>query len=550
MLTELRIRNFTIIQTLDVNFEKGMSVLTGETGAGKSVLIDAIELALGERADTGWIRQGEQRCEISLCFDITHHVTAKEWLLEHDLDAGNDCLIRRTLSQDGRSRAYINDQAVSLQRVKGLKDLLITIHGQHHNALLFDRFYQRQQLDSYLHAPLLLDKVQQAYQTWQDLEQTAKMLQKKSDEAQTKLDFLNYQLSELDSLQLKENEFIQLEIEQKELAHAERLLQDGHLALQKMISTESEIFKTQAIVKPLLDFSSVFENITVLLENAQIQTQEASRDLESYLESLSINSEKLLFIEQRLSDVYTLARKYRIPPEELYHFHMRLRVERDELDGLDIQMTQLNAAIQTAKTQYDSVASQLSEQRQVMAKKMAAAVQTYLPNLGMMHAQFHIHLVAVPPCAYGVEQVEFWMSTNPGQPIQPLEKILSGGELSRLNLAIQAVFHKSQTAAVQVFDEIDTGIGGSVAALAGQLMSLLSENTQVIAITHLPQVAASAAHHYVIEKAILEKSTSSTLKKLSPEERVKEMARMLGGVKITDRTMAHARELLEECRVD
>lgn len=545
MLTDLRIRNFTIIQALDLSFEKGMSVLTGETGAGKSVLVDAIELALGERADTRWIREGEQRCEISLCFDVTHHISAKKWLLKHDLDAGDDCLIRRTLSQDGRSRAYINDQAVSLQRVKALRALLITIHGQHHNALLFDRFYQRQQLDSYLNSPEQLKEVQRAYQAWQNLQQTANVLQKKSDEAQTKLDFLNYQLNELENLQLEENEFIQLEADQKQLTHAQRLLHDGHLALQKIVITENDILKIQAILKPLLAFSSAFKNLILLLENAHIQTQEARRDLEHYLESLSVNSEQLLFIEQRLSDIYTLARKYRTLPNELYQFQMRLHVERDALDGLDIQMTQLNAAIQTAKTEYDAVASRLSDQRHLMAKKMAAEVDAYLPNLGMLHAHFQIHLVPVEPCVYGVEQVEFWMCTNPGQPMQPLEKVLSGGELSRLNLAIQAVFHTSQQAAVHVFDEIDTGIGGSVAALVGQLMFLLSKNTQVIAITHLPQVAASADHHYVVKKATLEKSTSSTLSKLSQEERVDEMARMLGGLKITDRTMAHARELLE-----
>lgn len=545
MLVELRIRNFTIIQALDLSFEKGMSVLTGETGAGKSVLIDAVELALGERADVRAIRQGESRCDISLLFDISNHHQAREWLLGNDLEAGNDCLVRRVLYADGRSRCYINDQAVSLQRVRVLGALLLTIHGQHHNQLLFDKSHQRRQLDTYLNCPQLLEQVQQSYQVWQKLLQAAQVLKQKSDEAQTKLDFLNYQLNELDLLGLRDGELEALESEQKKLAHAEHFLRNGQEALQKLASVEEDIFKTQVLLKPLLAFSNSSENISTLLEGSQIQAQEAQHELESYLETLSLNPEQLQQVEQRLSDIYALARKYRISPHELYAFQAKLREECEVLSTLDIQKTQLDLDIQAAKNLYENEAFQLSEKRRAMAKKMVSEIQAYLPSLGMAHAEFQIQLVPVEPCVYGNERVEFWMCTNPGQPSQPLEKIISGGELSRLNLAVQAVFTKAQEKAVLVFDEIDIGIGGQVAALVAQLICLLSENTQVIAITHLPQVVAKAHHHYVIRKIVSKETTYATMQKLSGEERALEIARMLGGLKITDHTMAHARELLE-----
>lgn len=556
MLIELRIRNFTLIQALDLNFENGMSVLTGETGAGKSIFIDAIELGLGARGDVRWIRQGEQRCEISLLFDLTKHVAAKAWLLDNDfaLDSresdddkmvDNDCLIRRVLTQDGRSRCYINDQAVSLQRVKVFGALLLTMHGQHHNQLLFEKSYQRQQLDGYLGQPSLIQQIQHAYQCWKDLIETEKLVHQKSIEAQAKLDFLDYQLNELAVLKLQENEYEKLASEQKQLAHSERLLQDGNLALQKIAIVENDILKMQSLLKPLLNYSNTLQNITALLENAHIQIQEAQHELDGYLETLGENPDQLSFIEQRLSDVYTLARKYRVPPNELHLLQVKLQTERNALGSLDLHKQQLETDIRTARQQYNALALQLGEQRQLMAKKMSAQVQHYLPSLGMANACFEIRLISVEPSLHGNEAVEFWMATNPGQAPQPLEKILSGGELSRLNLAVQAVFTQVQKVAVLIFDEIDTGIGGSVASLAGELMHLLSQQTQVIAITHLPQLAARADHHYVVEKSVFQNNTSSTLKKLSPEKRIEEMARMLGGVKITDRTIAHARELLE-----
>lgn len=545
MLTELHIRNFAIVQSLDLIFEKGMSALTGETGAGKSILIDAIELALGERADNRWIRENELRCEITLCFDVKNHLFAKQWLCENDLDAEDDCVIRRVLSSDGRSRCYINDQSVSLQSLKVLGASLLTIHGQHHNRLLFEKSYQRQLLDHYLNHASLIKQVKQSYETWHELEQAAKILQEKSNEAQTKLDFLAYQLNEFEALKVEPNEYEKLESEQKKLSHSERLLKDSELALQKISTVGSEIFKTQSILKPLLTISNYFENINVLLENAAIQIQEAQHDLENYLGSFSLEPDQLLLIEQRLSDIYSLARKYRVTPSELNDLYLRLLAERDEIGNLDAQIAQLNHEIQSAKHQYEIAASQLSEQRQVVAKQLSQAVQVYLPDLGMKHAQFQIQLVPTEPSIFGSEQVSFWMQTNVGQTLQPLEKIVSGGELSRLNLAIQAVFTHAQESSVLIFDEIDTGIGGSVAALVGQLIHLLSKHVQVIAITHLPQVAAKADHHYLVEKSVFENKTSSTLEKLSIEKRIEEMARMLGGLKITDKTRAHARELLE-----
>jgi DNA repair protein RecN (Recombination protein N) len=545
MLTELRIRNFTIVKELSFIFEKGMSALTGETGAGKSILIDAIQLVLGERADIRFIREGEERCEISLCFDVEKHPSAQQWLSEYDLNQGNDCLIRRTINRDGRSRCYVNDQIVSLQRVKALGTLLLTIHGQHHNQLLLDSSYQRQQVDSYVADFSLLKNVKQHYQSWQSLLKAEKKLQQSLEESQAKIDFLNYQLNELAALQLVPGEVGTLEADQKQLAHMDQLLSDGRIAFQKIVDSSSELFKAQTLLKNLCGFAESLKNVVVLLEEASIQVEESHRELASYLEKLSVNPEQLQCTERRLSDIYVLARKYRVSPDELPSLQSKMQQELDALNTLDVESERLHLEIKAVKLLYEQSALQVSEQRLLVAKTMTDRVQAYLPELGMTHARFIIKLVPSTPSENGLECVEFWMSTNLGQPLQPLEKIISGGELSRLNLAIQAIFAKEQAVPVLIFDEIDTGIGGGVASLVGQLMRFLSEKTQVITITHLPQVAVKAHQHYMVRKELLGGETYTQLYKLDVEDRTLETARMLGGLKITDRTMAHARELLE-----
>lgn len=545
MLMDIKICNFTIINHLDLAIEKGMTVLTGETGAGKSILVDAILLALGDRADTDLIRQGEDRCEISLYFDISDNQQALAWLSEHELNQGTDCLIRRTLSRDGRSRCYINDQMVSVTRLKELATFLLTIHGQHHNQLLLDKAHQRQQIDSYLRHSELPLAVKQHYHAWQNFLQMEQALQEKLAAAQTRIDFLNYQLMELEGLGLQEGEIEKLESKQKQLARREQVLQEGHAALQKTSVSESEVFKAQGLLKSEAAFSKPLEAVHLLLENAHISLQEANRDLENYLEELSAEPEPLQEIEQRLTDIYTLARKYRVSPEELLALQQKLDQERDELKTIDDQKAQLATNIQSTQAAYQSEALKLSEQRRLIAEKMTERVQAYLPELGMTHATFEIKLTPSAPSAHGLEQVEFWVSTNLGQPLQPLEKVISGGELSRLNLAIQAVFAKEQQMPVLIFDEIDTGMGGAAAEQVGRLMRLLAESTQVVAITHLPQVAVNAHHHYVVKKAAVKGVVSTELHKLSESERTLEVARMLGGLKVTDRALAHARELLD-----
>jgi len=545
MLVDLKICNFTIINQLEITFTNGMAVLTGETGAGKSVLVDAIELALGERADTRLIRQGENRCEISLYFDISKNQPVKTWLANHEFNQGNDCLIRRTLTEDGRSRGYINDHMVSLAKIKELASFLLTIHGQHHNQLLFDKAHQRQQVDSYLHQAELFSTVKQHYHEWQNLLCLDKELAQKQQEAQTKIDFLNYQLTELNALQLVEGELEKLENKQKQLDYRDQILRDGHIALQKISTSENETFKAHGLLKNAVTSAKPLENISLLLESAHISLQEANRELENYLEELNTSSESIQLIEQRLSDIYTLARKYRVSPEELPALQTKLMQELADLSMVDTQRTQLAIEIQTAQTSYQHQATTLSEQRRVVAAKMSEQIQAYLPELGMANTVFQIKLIPIEPSAYGLEQIEFWVSTNLGQPLQPIEKVVSGGELSRLNLAIQAIFAKEQLTPVLIFDEIDTGIGGAAAEQVGRLLRLLAEKNQVITITHLPQVAVNAHHHYSVQKEIADGKVYTKLQKLSEAERALEIARMLGGVKITERTLAHAKEMLE-----
>lgn len=547
MLLDIKIRHFTMIDALDITLAEDMTVLTGETGAGKSVFVDAIELALGGRTDVSLIRQGESHCEVSLCFDVSDNPGVKAWLIEQEWEDGEDCLIRRTLSCDGRSRCYVNDHRVSLKQAKTLATFLLTIHGQHHNRLLFDGDHQRQQVDSQLLNEALIASVKQSYQRWQNACQAEKKCFEKALVAQQKMDFLNYQLNELNALALQDGELDRLMSEQKQLAHAEKWLHEGHSALEKIAHSEKEIFKAHGCLKPISLEMTSLSNIALLLENAHIALQEANRELESYLEQHVADPQALPIIEQRLSDIYTLARKYRVPPEVLPALHVKLTQELAELTDLEGQKEALTQEIKAALAAYTEAANALSQQRREVATSMAQQVQMHLPALGMKDARFEIKLMPVDPSLHGLERIEFWVSTNLGQPLQPLEKVVSGGELSRLNLAIQAVFAKQQGSKVLIFDEIDTGMGGAAAEQVGKLLRLLAKQTQVLTITHLPQVAMHAKHHYAVEKVTVKGNTHTTLQPLSEEARAYEMARMLGGVKITDQTLAHARELLLTC---
>lgn len=547
MLVDIKIRHFTMIDALDITLAEGMTVLTGETGAGKSVFVDAIELALGGRADVSLIRQGESHCEVNLYFDITNHPGVKAWLIEQEWQEGEDCLIRRTLSCDGRSRCYINDHRVSLKQVKTLATFLLTIHGQHHNRLLFDLDHQRQQVDSQLVDDGLINRVKQGYQRWQNALQAEKKCVEKALVAQQKIDFLTYQLNELKALALQDGELDRLMCQQKQLAHAEKWLQEGHAALEKIAHSEKEIFKAHSRLKSASLEVVSLSNIVLLLENAHIALQEANRELENHLDQNMADPDTLQAIEQRLSDIYTLARKYRVPPEALFTLQAKLTEELAELTDLEGQKEVLTQEINAALAAYTEVARVLSQKRSKMAANLAQQVQIHLPALGMKHAVFEIKLVTVTPSFYGLERIEFWVSTNLGQPLQPLEKVVSGGELSRLNLAIQAVFAKQQGNKVLIFDEIDTGMGGAAAEQVGKLLRLLAKQTQVLTITHLPQVAMHAKHHYAVEKVTVKGNTHTTLQPLSEEARAYEIARMLGGVNITAQTLAHARELLLTC---
>lgn len=553
MLNHIQIQNFTIIDQVSLDLSAGMTVLTGETGAGKSILIDALSLALGGRADSKVIRHGTQRCDITASFDISSVTAAQKWLSEHDLNNDNECILRRVISADGPSRSFINGQPMPLQLVRELGDLLVDIHGQHEHHSLLKRDVQRQLLDDYAGHAGLLAKTESLYQQWRTTSQNYNDLLTRSRDQAARSEFLRFQVQELSQLALSDKELESLDKEHKQLANMGELINNCQYALTVLYDKDEHnalqlLKQAQNALVALNHLDDKISTSSDLLDSAIIQIQEAVDELNHYVDKLELNPHRLQEIEQRLADIHNISRKHRVKPEEIPALLQQFEHELQQLENSDQNLQALQEKLQLLEKDYQSVAIQLSNSRQKVAKKLSKNIQESMQQLGMPGGKFDIQLETIKDSSinpHGLERIEFVVSANPGQPLQSLAKVASGGELSRISLAIQVITAQSNVTPTLIFDEVDVGIGGSTAAIVGQLLRQLGNTAQVLCVTHLAQVAAQGHHHLQVNKFTEKNQTRTQINQLQGEEKIQEIARMIGGMKITKQTLAHAKEMLE-----
>ena len=547
MLTQLTISNYTVITALEMEFGSGMTVITGETGAGKSIMLDALGLCLGDRADAKSIRHGCDKAEISASFDLSAIPSAVHWLKTRDLGDGEDCLLRRVITREGRSRAYINGSVCTLQDCADLGALLVDIHGQHAHQSLLRKPVQREMLDAYAGHRPLTRQVEECASEWLRKQRELELLAGSKDEHSGRMQLLAYQVEELDTLDLQAAELAELEQEQQLLGNAEDILKDTEQALTLCEEQASGLHQALKLIDGDTHTTDAATDARALLDSAAIQLTEARGELQRHLDTVQVNPERLTTVQQRLESIYDVARKHKVLPEKLQAMHQSLREELSGLAGGSERIEQLQAEMDGLATQYASDAKRLGKQRRTAAKKLVKQTTKQLDTLAMSGCQFDIAFHPVKndhPHPHGEEDIEFLISTNPGAPPRELGKVASGGELSRISLAIGVVTADTATVPSMVFDEVDVGIGGAVAEVVGKLLRALGERAQVLCVTHLPQVAAQGSHHLQVTKASDGKTTEAGLRSLSEEEKVEEIARMLGGVKITKQTLAHAKEML------
>ena len=556
MLVHLSVHNYAIVEHLDLELERGMSAISGETGAGKSIMLDALGLTLGDRADSGVVRPGADKADILASFDLDDIPEARTWLAERDLDNDGPCILRRVITAEGRSRGYINGTPCPLGDLKALGELLIDIHSQHEHQSLLKTDTHRRLLDEYAGAQELARQVHLAAQRWKQTRSELERLSSQGDEQRARHQLLSYQLEELDNLALGENELEQLEQDHKALSNAESLLGACRQVLDQCSESDSGNVLS-ALTSSLNRLASVqgqpgaLNEAISLLASAQIQVEEAVGELNRFLDHFDADPERQQRLEERLDTIYTLARKHRIQPGELPAMQQQLFDELENLNADDQATERLAEELAAYSRHYQEKAAELSARRQKAASKLGKAVEKEMQALGMPGGRFSIELQpqqSAEPNAQGMEQVEFLVSANPGQPIKSLAKVASGGELSRISLAIQVITAQTSRVPTLVFDEVDVGIGGPTAEVVGQLLRRLGERGQVLTVTHLPQVAAQGHQHLFVHKVRGSKATRTAVSKLDDAQRVEEIARMLGGIDLTEESLAHARKLVSNAQ--
>jgi len=553
MLTQLTIRNFAIVSDLDVELDKGMTVISGETGAGKSIMLDALGLCLGDRADSDSVNTGAERAELTASFDIRQIPQAQLWLNEHDLEADpQECHLRRVITREGRSRSYINGRPAPLALLRELGQYLVDIHGQHEHQRLLKKEHHRILLDEFGNHTELAEETRRLYHKWRRQQAELEQLTQVSDERNARIQLLSYQVDELMQLALTEGELEQLEQEQQLLENAGSILGTGQQLLN--LSDEDENVNCQAMLNHCLQLLQQFDSQDSRLQQARemfnsalIQVEEASREVRHFLDTVEVNPERQQEVEERLSAIYDVARKHRLLPEQLPEFQHALQLELGGLTRSDSDIEHLAQEVHTAWEQFLSTAAELSLARQHQAEKLSTLVDAQLSSLGMPASRFTACLTPLEAERYnanGLEDVEFLISTNEGQPARALARVASGGELSRISLAIQVVTAQTSSTPTLVFDEVDVGIGGAIAEVVGRMLRELGERVQVLCVTHQPQVAAQGHQHLFVTKKGLKGITQTRVSRLTQDQRVEEVARMLGGMDITQTSIEHAREML------
>ena len=555
MLTQLTINNFAIVRQLEIELTKGMSVITGETGAGKSIAIDALGLCLGQRIETSMVREGQERAEICATFFIEPTNPAYQWLQEQELqdpDNPSDCILRRVINADGRSKAFINSTPVSASQLKEIGQYLIHINGQHASQLLLKNDYQLQLVDSFAHHHDLLAQMREDYRAWKNLQTQVKTFQQKVAENEAKKQLLQYQVEELDEFALRPNEYLELEEDQRRLSNSEQLTQLSQSALQLLsenetVSIDSMLYRATQYIDELSELDPRYVSVQTMLNDALIQVQEATSEVQHLASHIEQDPMLLQEIEQRLGQALQLARKHNVKPEELVEWHQKLKAELTALLDFSESEERLILEEKAAFEKMQNTAKQLHESRCQAAEKLAQQVTNSIKGLAMENAEFFIEVNSdlTKVAANGADNIVFTLRSNLGQQAQPLAKVASGGELSRISLAIQVLTSDQSAIPTLIFDEVDVGISGKTASVVGKLLRQLGDKCQVLCVTHLPQVACHGHHQFNVEKFTVDDKTETKMTALSQEERVPALARLLGGSEITDLALANAQEMLD-----
>ena len=555
MLTQLTINNFAIVRQLEIELAKGMSVITGETGAGKSIAIDALGLCLGQRIETSMVREGQERAEICATFFIEPTNPAYQWLQEQELqdpDNPSDCILRRVINADGRSKAFINSTPVSASQLKEIGQYLIHINGQHASQLLLKNDYQLQLVDTFAHHHDLLAQMREDYRAWKNLQTQVKTFQQKVAENEAKKQLLQYQVEELDEFALRPNEYLELEEDQRRLSNSEQLTQLSQSALQLLsenetVSIDSMLYRATQYIDELSELDPRYASVQTMLNDALIQVQEATSEVQHLASHIEQDPMLLQEIEQRLGQALQLARKHNVKPEELVDWHQKLKAELTALLDFSESEERLILEEKAAFEKMQRTAKQLHESRCQAAEKLAQQVTHSIKGLAMENAEFFIEVNSdlTKVAANGADNIVFALRSNLGQQAQPLAKVASGGELSRISLAIQVLTSDQSAIPTLIFDEVDVGISGKTASVVGKLLRQLGDKCQVLCVTHLPQVACHGHHQFNVEKFTVDDKTETKMTALSQEERVPALARLLGGSEITELALANAQEMLD-----
>ncbi|RUO22034.1 DNA repair protein RecN [Aliidiomarina haloalkalitolerans] len=564
MLTQLHIRQFAIVDELSIDFRHGMTAITGETGAGKSIALDALSLCLGARAESGMVRNGSDKAEITACFQIQALAAVQKWLDEHELAVADDeeCILRRIITSEGRSKGFINGAPVPMNLLKELGGLLVSIHGQHDHHLLMKPDYQMQLLDQYAGHRQLLNTCAELFREWRQLKREKQRLQSQQDAQEARKQLLDYQVNELQEAALSADAYAELESEHKRLANASELLADSQYAVNTLYDGEhNNVYNlVQATIERLTNSAELdpqLQPMVALLNEASVQIEEAARELRHYQDHVELDPELLNECEKRMSAAMQLARKHQVAPEQLGELLNSLQAELNELNAAETRLADLDPAIADAEKAYVKVANELTTSRQHAAEQLAVKVTDTMHKLNIPDGEFQVNIQSSAQefaSALGIDQITFTVSANAGQPLQPIAKVASGGELSRISLAIQVLTAstnaKNQASSratgmpTLIFDEVDVGVSGPTATTVGKLLQALGEQNQVICVTHLPQVAARAHQHLFVSKESRNGQTVTFMQSLDQNDRVHALARLLAGDAVTDHSLANARELL------
>jgi len=555
MLRHLHIRNFAIVEHLELEFAPGMSVLSGETGAGKSILLDALGLTLGDRADSSVVRHGTERADISATFDLRDIPAVHAWLKEHELDSEEECILRRTVNADSGSRAFINGQPVPLTSLRELGEQLVDIHGQHAHQSLLKRDLQRQLLDDYAGIASQVQTLGGHYRQWRALHDELERLRQASKDREARLELLRYQVDELEKLELSVDELEALDAEHGRLANATRLV-EGCQQIAALLQGDDESSAISLLERGLVQLQELqgydtrLAAASELLEGALIQAKEGASELR-HADNIEIDPQRLIEVEQRLGTLHDLSRKHHVDSRELPALLLTLQEELSGLEASENRFGTLESEIASLWKSYEKHADAISSQRKEAAAELSQLVTANMQELGMGGGRFEIALEQNDrnePAPHGWDRVELMVTANPGQPLRPLAKVASGGELSRISLAIQVITADSGGIPTLIFDEVDVGIGGGTAEMVGRQLRRLGNERQVLCVTHQPQVAAQGHNHFQIRKNSSKGSTRTEVIPLTGEERVAEVARMSGGVEITEQTLSHAREMIDRAQ--